>query len=52
MELSPSVNVSREMWINKKGIEEVSSQNLVKKQMDETTELWKPTPYFKSEGSL
>lgn len=51
-EPSPSVRVSRELWINNKGIGEVSSQNLVKRGMDETMELWKTTPYFKSEGSL
>lgn len=51
-EPSPSVRVSRELWKNNKGIGEVSSQNLVKRGTDETMELWKTTPYFKSEGSL
>lgn len=51
-QLSLSVRVSRELGVNHKGIGEVSSEILVKRAMDETTDLWKTAPCFESEESL
>lgn len=51
-QLSLSVRVSRELGVNHKGTGEVSSEILVKRAMDETTDLWKTAPCFESEESL